>query len=94
MIPFNPKKNIEDSDDYIGWANDIFDSFLQSFTKEDGLLRDANEDDLVDHEICDFVYTHEGMRLAEKMKLLLIQVGEDHFPNEYIEIESSYYVEF
>lgn len=94
MIPFNPKKNIEDADDYIGWANDIFDTFLQTFNKENGLIRDPTEDDWVDHEICDFVYTNKGMRLAEKMNRLLIDVGENHFPNDDIEIESSFYIEF
>ena len=88
MLPFNPNKNIEDADDYIGWANDIFEFFLSKFNKENGLIRDVTEDDFVDHEKFDFMYTTKGTRLADKMKRLLIKVGEEHFPNEDIEIES------
>lgn len=88
MIPFNSNKNIEDVDDYIGWANDIFEGFLSTFTKENGLVRDVTEDDSIDHEKFNFIYTAKGTRLADKMKCLLIKVGEKHFPNEDIEIES------
>lgn len=94
MRPFNLKRNIDDVDDYIGEANVIFESFLETFTKENGLIRDTNEDDYVDHEKCDFVYTTRGMRLAEKMKDKLIEVGELHYPGEDIEIESYLYQEY
>jgi hypothetical protein len=88
MLPFNPKKNIEDVDDYINWADELFEEYLSKFTREDGLIRDVNEDDWVDHEECAFLYTAKGLRLADKMKRLLTQVGENHFPEEDIEIET------
>lgn len=95
MKPFNPKKKIEDADDYIMYATDTFDAFLMTFTHDNGLLRDVTEDDYVD-ENEDVLYTDRAMRLAEKMKKLLVRIGEAHFPNSdvEIEIESDYYREY
>lgn len=93
MKAFKEKRKIEDVGDYIGEANDIFDSFLQTFTKENKLIRDVTEDDFWEEGI-DFIYTAKGTRLADKMRRLLIKVGEAHFPNEDIEIESNYYIEY
>jgi len=83
---------IENAEDF-GWvASEIFERFLQGFSQENGLLRPIAEDDVAD-ESWDFVYTDRGARLAERMRKRLSKIGEAHFPDEDIYIESSLYQE-
>jgi len=91
----NQDKQINDADDYVGYAIDIWEAFLQSFTKETGLIRDIEEDDTVD-ESWTFVYSDRGQRLALRMRDRLTKLGEKLFPeSEFeIEIESHLYREY
>jgi hypothetical protein len=93
MIQFNPKKQINDVDDYIEYANCMWEIYLDTFTRENGLIRDVREDDYFDEHIA-FCYTNKGIRLAEKMRTKLIKIGEDHYPNEDICIENYLYQEY
>lgn len=92
MKPFNSNKEINDIDDFNEYASELWESFLTSFTKENKLIRDVDEDDMVDEGI-DFIYTTRGTRLADRMRDRLATIGEAHFPNDWIEIESNYYIE-
>ena len=90
LTNFNPAKKIENSEDYLIYAIEIFESFLQTFSFQNRLLRNVEEGDFVDDGIS-FIYTSKGERLAEKMQRLLIKLGEKHFPNEEMDISSHYY---
>ena len=86
-------KQINDVDDFNGYASDLWETFLRSFTKENKLIREVDEDDTVE-EHWQFVYTDRGMVLADRMRKRLYKVGEKHFPNDEIEIDAgSYYQE-
>lgn len=93
MKPFNKTRSIEDADDYMGWAVDIFEEFLHSFTKENLLIRDVTEDDISFDVEISFIYTDKGQRLAERMKRRLVAIGEKHFPDDDIEVESNLFIE-
>lgn len=88
MKPFNEDKNIANADDYVGYATDLFETFLSMFTKENGGLRDITEDDYADPEEFNFLYSDKAWRLGCEMKRRLIEVGEAHFPGDEIEIET------
>ena len=94
LKPFNPKKGINDVDDYTDYANEMFEAYLETFTKEDGLIRDLQEGDILsdgEYEDTEFVYTRKGDRLAEKMQRKLYEIGEAHFPDKFIEIKTNLY---
>ena len=87
MKQFNIKKGIKDIDDYNDYASYIFEDYLEGFTKENGLIRDVREDDILeDYERITFVYTMKGMRLAEKMRDKLWDIGLAHFPEDEFDI--------
>lgn len=90
---FNPKKQINNCDDYIGYANEVLEIFLSGFNLENNLTRIVDEDD---PEEAEFMYTQRGCKLAEKMIRLLCEVGENHYPDEFeaSEIYSYLYVEY
>jgi hypothetical protein len=92
-MDFNSKKQIADVDDFNEYASQIFEEYLKTFTKENGLIKDVTEDDYVDDE-CQFLYTQKGMRLVDRMKDRLVKVGNHHYPNEDIEIETYMYREY
>jgi hypothetical protein len=93
MLPFNPKKQINDVGDFNDYCVEIWEAFLNTFTKENGLIRDVNENDNM--EDAEFMYTGKGARLASKMRERLFYIGEVHFPKDYdwIEIESNQFRE-
>lgn len=88
----NPNKNIKDADDYIGYANEIFEKFLLGFNVGNGLLKYINEGDLAEPEWT-FIYTTRGSKLADRMRSRLTKLGYKLFPNDDIEIESYLYNE-
>lgn len=89
----NANKNIKHVYDFNDYASEIFENYLLSFTKENGLIRDIEEYDCVE-ENWSYVYTDRGMLLAERMRRRLFKVGEHNFPDAYeIEIESLAYQE-
>jgi len=88
----NENKKIKDVDDFNCYAVEMWEGFLETFTKENGLVRDITEDDYAE-ETWSYIYTDRGDRLANRMRDRLIKVGQKHFPNEDIEIESHYYQE-
>lgn len=92
MKEFKPSRNIIDADDYIDYANDIWESYLETFTKDNGLIRDITEDDCISED-WSFLYTNRGQYLAEKMRDKLIEVGQAHFPDDDIDLFTSYYLE-
>lgn len=93
-MPIKPSRHIDNADDYMDYATQLLETFLESFTIEDGLIRDVTEDDAVPADECYFMYTEKGCRLAEKMRDKLIEVGEAHFPNDDIEITTSMLQEY
>jgi len=93
MRRFNSKKNIENVEDFNECASQIFEEYLKTFTKENGLIRDVTENDYVDDD-CKLLYTQRGMRLIDRMKDRLVKIGDYHFPNEDIEIETYMYREY
>ncbi len=98
MKSFNLNKGIEDADDYVSYATDIFECFFQTFSKENGLIREIHEDDIISNEKnegTEFMYTAKGTRLAEHMRDKLINIEVVHFPNDEwdIIIDSYLYIE-
>lgn len=93
MKQFNAKKKIEDVDDFNEYASQLFENYLENFTLENGLIREVTEDDGGDTESLSFIYTNRGYRLADKMRSLLYKVGNAHFPNDDIEIETHLFME-
>lgn len=93
MKEFNLNKGIGDASDFEDYSNQIFEEYLEGFSKENGLLRDLEEDDPFSEDECAFMYTDRGQRLALKMKGLLERVGAAHFPGEDIYISSSLFME-
>ena len=94
MKPLNYKRNISDSDDFNDYASEMYQEYLQTFTIENGLIRKMTENDYGDPD-WEYIYTTKGMRLAERMKDRLIEVGKAHFPSDYIEIDAgSYLIEY
>lgn len=91
--PLNAKWDIKDVDDYIAVATDLFENFLLTFTKENGLIRDITEDDIVDADECVYLYTDKGNRLAKKMRDMLVRIGDAHFCED-IEIGTYLYREY
>lgn len=95
MIPFHTKNRIEikDENDFNDVAQEILTEFLETFTKEDGLIRDVEEGDGADEGIT-FMYTSKGDRLATEMIRRLYKVGSAHFPDSlYIDVSSYMYQE-
>lgn len=92
MKPFNKYKQIETADDYQEYAIFMFEEFLETFTRENGLIRDVREDDNVSESTV-FLYTTRGNKLADRMKTRLERVGEEHFPEDDIEISTYLYIE-
>lgn len=87
-------RKIENVDDFNDYASEMWTAFLETFTVENGLIRPITEnDDFVDPE-WEFIYTNRGMKLAEDMKGRLVDVGNKHFQDEDIQIESTYYQEY
>lgn len=86
MKEFNIKKKIETSVDFEDYCIDLFERFLDTFLKENYLVREAEEGDLADPDEITFMYTRKGDRLASKMLRLLYKIGEAHYPNEDINI--------
>lgn len=86
---FNPKKEINDETDYELYAIDMFSEFLESFTEEEGLIREPQEDDGFDEGDVGYVYTDKGQVLAEKMLRRLTEIGNKYFPNNTISIQTS-----
>jgi hypothetical protein len=82
---FNHKKGIKCADGFNDYATEIFEKFLEGFTKENKLIRDVEEDDMADEEIV-FMYTNKGMKLADRMKGKLLKVGSKYFPDDDIDI--------
>jgi len=93
MKEFNTKKKIEDVGDFEEYCIEILESYLDTFTKDAGLIRDVEEDDLTYEDEISFIYTLEGERLAKKMIGLLHKIGEAHYPSEDIEISTSKFQE-
>lgn len=88
----NEIKKIKTVDDFNGLACEIFEGFILSFSKENGLIRDIEESDIVE-DTWEFVYTERGMKLVKRMRSRLVKVGQKYFPDEYIEVESFFYQE-
>lgn len=90
MKEFNKKQNITDASSFEDTANEILDNFVDSFSFENGLLTDIEDDSLIDREECEFQFSTRAMNLIDRMKELLYKVGEAHFPEEpFLEIYSS-----
>jgi hypothetical protein len=89
MKEFNKKQNITCASSFEDVANEILDNFVESFTFENGLLIDIEEDSFVDSEECEFQFSVRAMNLIDRMKEKLLKVGEVHFPDDDLEIYSS-----
>lgn len=86
-----PKRiEIKTVENYQDVVNDMLTDFLEGFTKEQGLIRDPNQDDLDNFDGVDvsFIYTQKGMKLYETACRRYSELGEKIF-NEPIECCSS-----
>lgn len=78
------KIRIESADDYELVAGDIFTSFLETFTKENGLIRDATDDEREEFgEDISYMYTTKGQRLADRMRDRLYAIGNKYWKDEF-----------
>jgi len=72
--------------------NEIYESFLESCSFENGLIRNVEEGDCVD-ESFHFMYTQRGMRLVEALQRRLHKIWNKCFPDEELELSSHLYQE-
>jgi hypothetical protein len=89
---FKASRQINDVCDFNEAATMIFEEFLETFTKENGLLRDVNEED-TEGEYFSFMYTDRGGTLARRMLDRLCRVGGKYFDELDIEISTYLFVE-
>lgn len=62
------RMEIKSSADYQGVVDDMLTEFIERFTKEEGLIRDPNQDDFdtFGHDEISWMYTQKGMKLYER----------------------------
>ena len=87
-----PERDIETAEDFSEQASEMFDNFLSDFTPR-GLTRPVTEEDCIGEE-ADFLYNKKGQALIDRYLRRMIAVGEKHFPDEDIWIESPLYNEY
>jgi hypothetical protein len=77
----HPRMEIKDGQSYSDVASDMFDEFLETFTKENGLIRSINDNDReeFDCENISFIYTLKGHKLAERYLDRLGALGCKYF---------------
>ena len=85
----NPDKNIEDAEDFNEYASKVLDDFAKKFTLQNGLLRRTTESDGLDPDEYPFILTDRAVRLFNKMRDRLINVGCQHFDCSLVEVECS-----
>lgn len=79
-------RNCKDISELNDILSDFFHDYLDSFSKEDGMIRDVSEDD-ADCEGFEFIYTDKGADLAYKMHSRLNSIAEYYFPNDTLHID-------
>ncbi len=89
-----PSRHIQDASDFEDEALEILESFITELIEEGGWTRPLEEDDGFDpDEVGDdfVVYTDKAQRLIDKLISRLYKIGNKHFPNEEIHLETSMY---
>lgn len=83
-MKFRNSIEIKEPSDWELVASDVIDTFLEDFTKREGLTREPDDDDdLYDFDgNVGFIYTQKGMKLYYRMVDKLSKLGCKIFPNE------------
>lgn len=89
--PFNPLKEIDDGETYVEHCEVLLDSWLERISTDRRYTRPVTEQDEIEDENADFLYTDKGSAMVERAISRLTRLGEKHFgPLEY-SITSPYY---
>lgn len=88
------KQKFNDAYDFESYCDDVLTDFIDTFTFDNGLIRNVDEDDDVDDNVLSFVFTQKGTKLIDRFKNRLQKIGDKLFPNEEIEVKCSSVIEF
>lgn len=85
---------IDDVNDYIDEATNIFDDFCIDLEKDKSNIQELDEDSLwMQEEGLQWLWTLTASRQIEAKLKELILIGNKYFPNDDIEIISTYWKE-
>lgn len=85
-----PRIKIKCAQDYNDICCDMIDDFLETFTRQNKLIRDYDEEFDTQFELGEvsFVYTQRGMNLYESYCSRLFDLGSKYFDESEMDIES------
>lgn len=84
----HPRMPINDGHDYSNVCSDMIIEYTETFTKENGLIRDITDHDReeLDTDLVSFIYTDRGMDLIDRYHKRMVNLGEKHFCESEIDI--------